>query len=85
MADIETDRSISEEEREFLRYAAERHTVFNYRNIAEYYAAASAAMQGLMEDSGLVIIDVDSAIANGFANLSNAVDEIMEGAAPVEE
>lgn len=85
LADIETDRSISEEEREFLRYAAERHTVFNYRNIAEYYAAASAAMQGLMEDSGLVIIDVESAIANGFANLSKAVDEIMEGAAPVEE
>ena len=42
-------------------------------------------MQGLMEDSGLVIIDVDSAIANGFANLSKAVDEIMEGAEPDEE
>lgn len=84
LADIETDESITDEEREFLRFAAERHTVFNYRNIAEYYAAASPSMQGLMEDSGLVIIDVDSAIANGFANLSKAVDEIMEGAEPDE-
>lgn len=76
--DIETDRSISEEEREFLKLAAARHIVFNYKNIAEYYAAADPAMQGLMEDSALVIIDVDSAIANGYANLSRAIEEIME-------
>lgn len=55
-----------------------RHVVFNYRNIAEYYAAASPAMQGLMEDSALVIIDVDRAIANGFVNLSKAVEAIIE-------
>lgn len=76
--DIESDGSISEEEREFLRLAAMRHVVFNYRNIAEYYAAASPAMQGLMEDSALVIIDVDRAIANGFVNLSKAVEAIIE-------
>lgn len=75
--DIESDGSISEEEREFLKLAAMRHVVFNYRNIAEYYAAASPAMQGLMEDSALVIIDVDRAIANGYANLSKVVENIL--------
>lgn len=75
--DIESDGSISEEEREFLKLAAMRHVVFNYRNIAEYYAAASPAMQGLMEDSALVIIDVDRAIANGYADLSKVVKDIL--------
>ena len=83
--DIETDTEISEEEREFLKLAAARHIVFNYRNIAEYYAAASPAMQGLMEDSALVIIDVGKAIQNGFANLEKTVQGIMDGAEENEE
>lgn len=58
---------ITEEERQFLKDAAGRHNVFNYRNIAEYYAHATPEMQRLMEKSALVIIDVDNAIANGYA------------------
>lgn len=58
--------------------AAGRHNVFNYRNCAEYYAHASPEMQRLMEKSALVIIDVDDAIANGYANLSNLIHEAME-------
>lgn len=77
--DIENDTGITEEEREFLRLAATRHIVFNYRKIAEYYAAASLAMQGLMEDSALVIIDFNRAIANGYVNLSKTVEAIIEG------
>jgi hypothetical protein len=77
--DIESDTNISRDEREFLKLAAARHIVFNYRNIAEYYAAAEPGMQGLMEDSALVIIDVGQAIQNGFANLSQAAEEIMNG------
>lgn len=82
LRDIESDGSIDEDEREFLRLAAARHIVFNYRNIAEYYAAASPAMQGLMEDSALVIIDANKAIENGFMSLSKAVDEIVEADTP---
>ena len=33
----------------FLLAAAHRHTVFNYENIAEYYANASPEMQRLMD------------------------------------
>lgn len=78
LRDIETDGSITEEEREFLILAASRHIVFNYRNIAEYYAAASPAMQGLMEDSALVIIDVNSAIENGFAKLAKTIESMHD-------
>ena len=56
--------------RDFLRYAAERHTVFNFRNIAEFYAHADAQTQDLMERSALVIIDFNRAIEEGFVQLS---------------
>ena len=54
----------------FLEKAAERHTVFEFHLIAEYYAHAPASVQRLMERSGLVIIDFDSAIENGFVKLT---------------
>ena len=53
--------------------AAYRHTKFNYKNIAEYYAHANKEMQGLMEDSALVIIDFDKAIENGYVKLSEDI------------
>lgn len=65
--------NISEEEKNFLIEAAKRHSVFNYRNIAEYYAYAGKEMQCLMEKSGLVIIDFDEAIRNGFVELRNDI------------
>lgn len=69
---------VSEDEKRFLIAAAYRHNVFNYRNIAEYYAHASAEMQRLMEKSALVIIDVDDAIANGYATLTSDILDMME-------
>lgn len=69
---------VSEDEKRFLIAAAYRHNVFNYRNIAEYYAHASAEMQRLMEKSALVIIDVDDAIANGYATITSDILDMME-------
>lgn len=57
----------------FLTAAAERHTVFDFRNIAEFYAHADPATQALMERSALVIIDFDQAIENGFVELCEAM------------
>ena len=76
---IEKAEGITEEERQFLKDAAGRHNVFNYRNIAEYYAHANPVMQRLMEKSALVIIDIDNAIANGYASLFADVLDVMEG------
>lgn len=78
IAEIEDAEGITEEEREFLIQAARRHNVFNYRNIAEYYAHATPEMQRLMEKSALVIIDVNDAIANGYTNLMADVLDMME-------
>lgn len=65
--------------RDFLRYAAERHTVFNFRNIAEFYAHADAQTQDLMERSALVIIDFDRAIEEGFVQLAQGMMEQVRG------
>lgn len=68
--------NISKEEKEFLIATASRHYVFNYSKIADYYVNASDKMQELIEDSALVIIDKDNAIANGFVKLCEKIDEI---------
>lgn len=79
IAEIEKAEGITGEERQFLKDAAGRHNVFNYRNIAEYYAHANPVMQRLMEKSALVIIDIDNAIANGYAALFSDVLDVMDG------
>lgn len=55
----------------FLKSAAERHTKFNFENIAEFYCHQTPEIKKLMEDSALVIIDFDAAIENGFVVLSD--------------
>ncbi len=57
----------------FLKAAAERHTVFNFRNIAEFYAHADSKVQSLMERSALVIIDFNQAIESGYVKLSGSM------------
>lgn len=64
---------ISEEQARFLHDAAQRHVVFNYELIADYYANADEPMQRLMEDSALVIVDVDDAIERGYVRLCETV------------
>lgn len=71
------DSSLSNKEKEFLRKAAQRHNVFNYKNIANYYVNASEEMQKLMERSALVIIDYEDAIKNGYVQLSSSLGAIL--------
>ena len=68
---------IPQDVKDFLKLAAQRHNVFNYRNIAEFYVHQSAEVQRLMEKSALVIIDVDDAIANGYVRLTSTIAEIL--------
>lgn len=70
--------NVSDEEKAFLKYAATRHLVFRYSLIADYYAHASKEMQELMEQSALVILDIDDAIANGYVKLSKDIRKILE-------
>ena len=70
--------NVTDEEKEFLIKAAQRHLVFNYGKIADYYAHSNKEMQELMEKSALVIIDIDDAIANGYVKLSKNIKKIMD-------
>jgi ParB-like chromosome segregation protein Spo0J len=67
--------SMTDEQKQFLLLAATRHIVFDYQNIAEFYAHSDASMQKLMEDSALIIIDFNRAIELGFVRLSDQVKE----------
>jgi len=64
---------ISEDEKDFLKVCASRHIVFNYSNIADYYAHSDKTTQELMEDSALVIIDFKKAIENGYIELTEEI------------
>jgi ParB-like chromosome segregation protein Spo0J len=72
----ESNLSISE--KDFLKAAATRHFVFNYKNIAEYYAHASEEMQEFMEKSALVIIDYSDSIRYGYTVLNDELLAMME-------
>lgn len=73
LADIDA-ADLPEVEKNFLRAAAYRHVVFNFQEIANYYAHSDADTQQLMEDSALVIVDFDKAIQNGWTRLGHALD-----------
>tara|TARA_R100001594_G_scaffold31677_2_gene59059 strand:- start:3285 stop:4016 length:732 start_codon:yes stop_codon:yes gene_type:complete len=65
--------NLDKTEEAFLIYAAYRHTVFNYKNIAEYYIHSSKEVQELMEDNALVIIDFKKAIEGGYISLNEQI------------
>lgn len=67
------DSDVPDDIKNFLAKAAQRHRVFDYRKIAEYYARADKNVQILMEKSALVIIDYNDAIANGYVRLSEKI------------
>lgn len=84
MYDI-NNSGVSDEEKKFLRLAASRHIVFNYSLIADYYAHANAEMQELMEQSALVILDIDDAIANGYVKLSAKMKQLVDESKALKE
>jgi len=70
----------------FLTFAAARHIVFNYENIAEFYCHQNVEVQDLMEKSALVIIDFEKAIEEGFIKLTNEIqDSFDENSGEVED
>jgi sporulation protein YlmC with PRC-barrel domain len=70
--------SASDIEKAFLIAAANRHTVFDYQLIAEYYAQSNADIQDLMEKSAIVIIDYNDAISRGFFRMTEDIRNSIE-------
>jgi len=73
------DADLPDEIAAFLVVAAERHTVFNFHRIADFYAQAAPEVQALFEASALVIIDLGAAIENGFVNLNDRLAGLASG------
>lgn len=78
IATIEAAPNLTEEERHFLISAAQRHTVFHFNRIADFYAHAPQHVQALMEESALVIVDFDRAIELGFVTLMDKMADLRE-------
>ena len=76
--EIESNKNISEEERELLLLASTRHICFNYENIAEYYCHCSDDTKSLMEKNALVVVDINKAIEFGFVKLTEEIIDIIE-------
>jgi len=70
--------NVDNETKEFLIKASQRHLVFNYSNIADFYAHSDSETKELMEQSALVIIDFDDAIQNGYVELSNDLRKLFD-------
>lgn len=70
--------TVSREVKDFLVKAATRHYQFNYSKVAEFYAHQTKDIQELMEQSGLVIIDFNDAIKNGFVELVESLKQLEE-------
>lgn len=64
---------VPQEIKNFLMLAANRHNVFDYHKIAEYYCHADKKVQNLIEKSALVLIDFDKAIEQGFVRLTDSI------------
>ena len=69
---------IPEDLRNFLKLAAGRHNIFNYENIANYYAYSDAEVQDLMEKCALVIIDFNKAIEYGYTKLTDKIVKLYQ-------
>lgn len=69
-------KNLDSEIEKFLLYSATRHIVFDYQQIAEYYSHSDKEVQELMEKSGLVIIDFEDAMENGFIKLQKNLLEL---------
>jgi hypothetical protein len=75
-AKIYQNPDIKQEIKDFLLASAARHIRFDFEQIAEFYAHADPDLQQLMEESALVIIDFDKAIANGYVKLSQNISDV---------
>ena len=70
------ESELSDRDKAFLICAAQRHVVFNYSKIADFYAHSDKVVQELMEASALVIIDFHQAIEKGFVKLHKEFQEL---------
>lgn len=75
---IINDENIENDLKEFLIESARRQTIFNYQNIAEFYAHQPENIKAIMRRLALVIIDYDQAIELGYVKLTKDIIKYIE-------
>jgi len=70
--------NLPNDEKQFLMAAASRHIVFDFEQAAEYYAHSSSECQKLMEDSALVVVDLNKAIEQGYVKLNDKLADLFD-------
>ena len=69
---------LPEDVKRFLIAASERHVVFHFGRIAEFYCHQEPEIQNLMERNALIIIDFDKAVENGFVHMSDKLGALAQ-------
>lgn len=67
---IDAAEGIPERVKDLLRATAHRHTIINFKKIAEWYAHQPGEIQELAEQQALVILDLEHALREGYARLT---------------
>lgn len=75
---VDDEVGLPPEVRHFLIAGAQRHLVFDYAKVAEFYAHATPEVQALMEESALVIIDFKDAISHGYVRLTERLRDLLD-------
>lgn len=78
--EIESAEGLTSDERALLTAAAERHVIFQFDELAEFYCHASPTVQALMERSAMIVVDVDSSIENGYIKMVETIAELSSEA-----
>lgn len=77
LIDAVDELDVDSELKQFLRLAAQRHIVFDYENIAEFYAHQPKEIQEMMELLTVVIVDYEQAVEQGFVEFAeNTLDGV---------
>ena len=66
--------NIDEELRDFLVASCTRLYEFDYGKVAEFYAHQDKDVQQIMEKLALVLIDLNSAVENGYVELNQFIE-----------
>lgn len=78
ISEINKDKNLTSQEKQFLNLIASRFIEFKYEKIADLYSVSRAEFRGWLEKLRCVIVDRDSAIKNGYFKYLTDYNELLK-------
>lgn len=78
ISEINKDKNLSFQEKQFLNLIATRFIEFKYEKIADLYSTSRAEFREWLEKLRCVIVDKDSAIKNGYFKYLADYNELLK-------